>query len=140
MPLEFGLKFTADRDGFVNGVRFYKGASNNGTHVASLWSLTGDPLAHATFTAETASGWQQVLFSSPVAISAGTIYVVSYHSDGHVSLDLGYFAPPVTNPPLRAVSWENGNGVYWYGSSSVFPSASGNGANFWVDVVYTPKQ
>ena len=45
-------------------------------------------LASATFTGETASGWQTVTFSSPVAIAANTVYVVSYHTNvgqyGHV--------------------------------------------------------
>lgn len=137
-PVELGMKFTADNDGFVTGARFYKGGSNTGTHVASLWSVTGQLLAQATFTGETASGWQQVLFSSPVAISGSSVYVISYHSTGAYSYNLGYFNVPVDNPPLHALA--NGNGVYSYGaSSSVFPMTSAAGANFWVDVVYTKK-
>ena len=31
--VELGVKFRADTDGFVSGVRFYKGAGNTGTHV-----------------------------------------------------------------------------------------------------------
>ena len=44
--------------GTVTGVRFYKAAANTGTHIGSLWSATGTQLASATFTNETASGWQ----------------------------------------------------------------------------------
>ena len=36
--VELGLRFTPTVDGFVTGVRFYKGAGNTGTHVGSLWS------------------------------------------------------------------------------------------------------
>ena len=44
-PLELGVKFTSSVNGWVAGVRFYKGAGNNGTHTGSLWSATGTLLA-----------------------------------------------------------------------------------------------
>jgi Domain of unknown function (DUF4082) len=77
MEFEAGLRFTSDVNGFVTGVRFYKDASNNGSHVGSLWSANGQLLAQVTFTNETASGWQQADFSSPVAIAPHTEYVIS---------------------------------------------------------------
>ena len=135
-PLELGLLFTANRDGFVSGVRFYKGSLNVGTHVGSLWTSTGALLAQATFTNETAAGWQQVLFAAPVAIQANTVYVVSYHSNGYFSYDPGFFNVTVSNPPLFAVSGAQGNGAYQYGASSVFPTTASGGANFWVDLVF----
>ena len=80
--VELGVKFQAATTGTITGIRFYKGPQNTGTHVADLWSATGNLLATATFTNETASGWQQVNFSNPVAITAGTTYVASYHTNG----------------------------------------------------------
>jgi hypothetical protein len=135
-PLELGMKFTADVAGQITGVRFYKSASNTGTHVGSLWSSTGQLLASVTFTNETASGWQQANFSAPVSITANAAYVISYHSSGHYSFDWGYFKAPVDNPPLHAVSGSSGNGVYGYSSSSVFPTLAAPGSNYWVDVVF----
>ena len=44
--------------GQVTGIRFYKAAANTGTHVGSLWSATANCSRQATFTNETASGWQ----------------------------------------------------------------------------------
>ena len=80
------MKFTASVAGTVTGVRFYKQTWMGGyTHVGHLWSSTGTLLATATFTNETASGWQQVSFSSPVAIQANTVYIVSFSTGG------GYF-------------------------------------------------
>jgi hypothetical protein len=79
--IELGMRFRSTQDGFITGVRYYKGAGATGTHTGSLWNNAGTTrLAQATFTNETASGWQQVLFSSPVAITAGVSYVVSYFS------------------------------------------------------------
>ena len=70
-PVELGLKFRSDVAGTITGIRFYKASTNTGSHVANLWSSSGTKLATATFTGETASGWQQVNFASPVSITAG---------------------------------------------------------------------
>jgi hypothetical protein len=134
--LELGMKFTADRNGYIAGVRFYKGTSNTGAHISSLWSSTGQLLAQAMFANETASGWQEADFSSPVAIVANTVYVVSYHSSGYYSYTPGMFNLPVDNPPLHALAGSSGNGVYAYGARSTFPTTSVVGANLWVDVIF----
>ena len=109
--------------------------------MADLWTATGTLLATATFTNETASGWQQVNFSSPVAITAGTTYVASYHTNGDYSADPNYFATAQTNGPLTAPSSSSsgGNGVYAYGSSSLFPTNSFNSTSYGVDVLFKPQ-
>ena len=78
--VELGVKFRSDVAGSVTGVRFYKAAANTGTHTGSLWSASGTRLAQATFTGESATGWQTATFDTPVAITAGTTYVASYHA------------------------------------------------------------
>src|SRR5690242_15002916 len=67
-----GITFYSDVAGSVTGLRFYKGAGNGGTHVGNLWSNTGAKLAEVVVSAESASGWQQASFSSPVRITANT--------------------------------------------------------------------
>lgn len=67
-----GVVFKASVSGTVTGVSFYKAATNTGTHVGELWTTAGTLLASATFSGESASGWQSVSFSSPVTITAGT--------------------------------------------------------------------
>jgi hypothetical protein len=66
--VELGVKFQSDVAGKIAGIRFYKATANTGTHVGNLWSSAGTKLATATFSGETASGWQQVSFATPVAI------------------------------------------------------------------------
>jgi PKD repeat protein len=138
--VELGVKFRADRDGMVTGVRFYKSSTNTGTHVGSLWTSSGALLARATFSGESASGWQQVNFSKPVAIKANTVYVVSYHTNtGHYAGDNDYFANAgVDRGPLHALrnGASGGNGVYAYGSTPAFPRYSYQSSNYWVDVVF----
>ncbi|WP_231510171.1 N,N-dimethylformamidase beta subunit family domain-containing protein, partial [Streptosporangium roseum] len=75
-----GVKFKAAKAGIITGIRFYKGPQNTGTHTGSLWTSSGQLLASAPFTNETASGWQQVDFSTPVNIAANTTYIASYHT------------------------------------------------------------
>jgi Domain of unknown function (DUF4082) len=137
--VELGMKFRSDVSGYVSGVRFYKGINNTGTHVGNLWASDGTLLATATFADETASGWQEVSFATPVQINANTTYVVSYHTEvGHYAFDFGYFSTTVASPPLRALAdGEDGpNGVYQYGAGG-FPSDTYNASNYWVDVAFT---
>lgn len=140
--VELGVKFKSDVAGKITGIRFFKSSANTGTHVGNLWTSTGARLATATFNNETASGWQQVNFTTPIAIKANTIYVVSYHTNvGHYSFDSGYFTGKgMDNPPLHALaSGVSGlNGVYRYGTRSYFPNQSYQTANYWVDVVFAP--
>lgn len=139
--VEVGVKFRASQSGKVAGIRFYKGTGNTGTHIGSLWSATGTRLAQATFTGETASGWQQVLFTTPFAVTAGTTYVASYFApSGRYSVTENYFASAATtNGPLTALrnGTDGGNGLYRYASSSAFPNSSYRSSNYWVDVVFT---
>jgi len=137
-PVELGVKFRADSAGTISGIRFYKGPQNTGVHTGRLWTASGTVLATATFTNETASGWQTVSFASPVAIAANTTYVASYHTNGNYAVDANYFAAETVNGPLRAPSSAagGGNGVYAYGAPGSFPTGSYNGSNYWVDVVY----
>ena len=137
-----GVKFKTDVPGTVTGVRFYKGSGNTGAHMGSLWSGTGQLLATATFSGETASGWQQVNFSIPVVISANTVYVASYHTNvGHYSDDQNYFSRRgVDNPPLHLLQSgiSGADGVIVYGAASTFPKKGWHSSNYWVDVVFNP--
>jgi PKD repeat protein len=142
-PLNLGVKFTANQNGTILGVRFYKGSGNTGTHVGTLWTATGTRLATATFTNETASGWQEVRFATPVPITANTTYVASYFApNGHFSWTDNYFASAsFTSGPLTALqnTSTRRNGVYGYGSSSTFPSSGYYPRNYWVDVIFRPN-
>jgi hypothetical protein len=133
--VELGVRFTADVNGTISGIRFYKGPADTGTHTGSLWSTDGTRLATATFSGESAAGWQEVHFSTPVAVTANTTYVASYLApNGHYAADSDAFAGKgVDSPPLHALQ---SGGAYAYGSGG-FP-ANTSTANYWVDVVFTP--
>ena len=140
-PVELGVRFRTDVNGFVSGVRFYKGTGNTGTHTGSLWTTGGTRLATAAFGTETATGWQQVDFATPVAVTANTVYVASYFAPrGNYAADLRYFANTgVDVPPVHLLrdGTSGANGLYAYASASTFPNASYLSSNYWVDVVFS---
>jgi len=81
-----------------------------------------------------------VNFATPVAISANTTYVASYHTtSGRYSITRPYFNSQYVNTPLTALAngADGGNGVYAYGASSSFPTNSFQATNYWVDVIFS---
>jgi uncharacterized protein DUF4082 len=136
--VELGVKFQTSVSGSVTAIRFYKGPQNVGPHTGNLWGADGTLLATATFTNETANGWQQVNFSNPVTLTPGATYIASYHTNGYYSADPQSFFSTLTSGPLTApATWASGgNGVYAYGNSTSFPVSSFRGTNYWVDVVF----
>jgi hypothetical protein len=139
--VELGLKFRSDVAGSITGIRFFKRSTSTGVHIGSLWSSTGTLLARATFVAETGAGWQQVDLATPVQVTAGTVYVVSYHApNGQYAVTQNAFTSTgldsgVLHAPSSPSS--SGNGVYVYGSTITFPSNSYLATNYWVDVVFS---
>jgi hypothetical protein len=134
--IEVGMRFTPTADGVVTSVRYYKASTNTGTHTGSIWSASGTLLARATFSGESGSGWQTVSFATPVAVTAGTTYVVSYYTpSGHYSVNSDFFTADYLNGPLTAPA-TGGNGVYRYGSGGGFPTSTYRAANYWMDVVF----
>jgi hypothetical protein len=153
-PTEVGMRFRASVGGTLAGIRFYKASTNTGVHVGSLWSNSGALLAQATFTNETAAGWQQVMFATPVTLTPGVTYVASYNTPtGNYALwpdfftDLGY-----TNLTGTLTAINDGldgiNGVMLHTSVPAFPTGeqgvdpvyypTGQSTNMLVDVVFNP--
>ena len=60
---------------------------------------------------------------------------------GNYSADPNLFSSAVTNGPLTAPSSASsgGNGVYAYGSGSLFPTNSFNSTSYGVDVLFRPQ-
>lgn len=135
VAVELGLRFTPTADGTVDAVRFYKGPQNAGPHTGSLWTGSGALLAQTTFENETASGWQTAELPTPVRVSAGASYVVSYHAPtGGYSSDADGFVSPSTR---RSIDVPAAAGVYGYGDSG-FPTETWRNSNYFVDLTFTP--
>ncbi len=135
-PVELGTRFTPSRDGQVSALRFFKGTGNGGTHVGTLWSDSGAKLASVTFTGETPSGWQTAKLSTPVNVTGGTSYVVSYLApQGHYATTPHLFDAALVNGDLTGPGGTNGR--YLYGAAGGFPTYSYGSTAYFVDVVFT---
>jgi hypothetical protein len=140
-PVNLGLKFIPQASGSVVGLRFFKNVSNTGTHHGYLWTAGGTLLTSVTFTGETNYGWQQMLFSSPVTVTAGTTYIVSYHSpNGPFPRTENYFGSALTVGSLLAPSSASsgGNGIFAYGVAGLLPNNTFNDTNYWVEPLFQP--
>jgi len=139
-PLELGMKFRVSTNGVIKALRFYKGSNNDAsTYVLKLYQNSNQSLlGSVNFSNTTATGWQTVNLPTPIAVTAGTTYVVSVYSPGgnYVST-LNYFTSARTVGPLTGLAdgTDGNNGVYRYGSAG-FPTSSYQASNYWVDVVY----
>ena len=134
---DLGVRFKSVVDGSITGIRFYRAILGGGPFVVTLWSNDGVQLASATLNAVTTTGWQEVLFPAPVAITAGTLYMASYYApQGGYSFTPNAFATDFVNGPLVAVATGAPNGPN--GANAIgggFPTAGGGG-NYWVDVLF----
>jgi len=129
--VQVGTRFKASVAGKVTAIRFYKGSANTGTHTVYLWDSSGNKLAQATSTGESASGWQTVTLSTPVTLTVGSTYVASYYTTtGRYSVTSGLLASPVTNGPLSTVAT---GGAYVYGTTAPTGTSS---TWYGVDVVF----
>ena len=140
---ELGVKFRSHVDGWVTGVRYYKGAGNTGQHFGRLWDTQGNELAKADFIENQSTGWQQVNFANPVPISAETTYIATYYDpNGHFavspeyfdsySVENGFLKAPKDNDPV-----DGSNSVYAYAEG--FPTQTFVSTNYWVDVAFVPR-
>jgi hypothetical protein len=164
-PIEVGTMFRTDTSGYLTGVRFYKGADNDGLHIAHVfmragactsgspslpWSLVAG--STVTFSNEPSCGWAAAEFSSAIAISKDNCYVVSYTtSSQHYAYDAGYFlARGTIRSPLRvgvppgaptlSPQVRNLGGVYTYNPSTTPTWSTSGDGNYWVDPVFVSRR
>ncbi len=140
--LTLGTKFKSSVAGDVLGVRYYKKAGNAACTV-KLWGPTGTLLATKDNTTESASGWQEALFDTPVAISAETTYTVSYEPTVFTNNIAFYDTADYFNTArvvdvltgYAAGGVSPGNGVF--NTASGYPNTYNNGAeSYFVNPVF----
>jgi hypothetical protein len=129
---ERGVKFTVDAPTRLSALAFYKDAAETGAHVGRLWSGDGTLLATVAFGTETASGWQEQPFATPVTLAPGTTYVASVGVNSTFVQTLGGYSAPVDSGRLHAVI-DGQNGVFG-DAAGTFPTQSFLSSNYFVDV------
>jgi hypothetical protein len=134
VPYELGMKFRSARGGQINTIRYYKAASETGTHTGKIWTATGTLLASVAFSNETASGWQQQALITPLNILANTTYVVSVNANAYYVITSGQLASSIVNGDLSSVA-DGNNGVYNV-SPNNFPASSYQNSNYFRDIAF----
>lgn len=132
--IEVGTRFSPRVAGAINGVRMWKPKGGAGRRVAFLRDAQGAVLARAPMKARKARGWQRVLFTSPVTVTADERYVVSFRlSSGRRTLTRvrGMKSASDDLALLGAVSRRR--------SLSTLP-ATRQSAQVWVDALFAPRQ
>lgn len=133
--INVGIIFTVTKPGNVIAVRYYRSPSSTlATQVGSLWlTSTKANLGQVAFTGQSASGWQQQNFSSPIPILANTQYTISiYVPDGAFAYNSAN--PPITSGVLQAPT---GNGQFDTTTGALgYPTNTQSNVNYMVDVVF----
>lgn len=132
-PVTLGTRFSADTDGVLNGLKFYRSPGETGAHTGWLYSSNGSTIAQLQFPDDSATGWQYAAFDAPVSIQANTEYVAAYRSNGMYPVTPGGFAQPMQSGPLRTTS---NAGHYSYAEE--FPGSMVS-ASYLVDFSFTAQ-
>jgi hypothetical protein len=135
--LELGVKVTVDAPMTVTAIRWYKDPLETGTHQGRIWTAGGVLLAQTAFQSESASGWQEQALTNPLALQAGSVYVLSVNVNTAYSVTQHGLAAPVSSGPLHTVA-DGANGVFG-GEAGLFPSQSFLSSNYFVDAVVVPS-
>jgi len=128
---EQGVEFSSSVSGTITHIRFWKAqGEQTGGHVGKIWFASGgSPLATAQFFNEGPSGWQEAQLSTPLSISAGVRYKVTYNVYNVVAKTFDVFNGPITRAPLTA--W----GSSYSTPAGSFPT-SGSTSNLFADIKF----
>jgi Domain of unknown function (DUF4082) len=130
---QVATRFSPGYDGKFVGYRFYKAPGETGTHTARLYNYSGQLIHSATFSNETASGWQRVTFTTTVLAYAGDTYYVTVNTNVKQAKTYAYF----TNSGDITRYWGYAFGGAYGQPINAFPGTN-TGSSFFVDVYFRP--
>ncbi len=134
--VELGMRFSPSVAGTARGAQIYKLATSASRtpSSATLWNGRGEALARVSIPTTTQTGWIQANFSTPVSLTPGKYYTISYYAPrGRYAATQQFFRTPISRNGLTAPS---GAGVYTYAGNTAFPTNTYLSSNYWVDVVF----
>jgi Domain of unknown function (DUF4082) len=130
----FGMRFQIMTNGRITKLRLHNpGGSMNGySRLMHLWSDAGVLLAQASTTNETGPGWVEATLTTPVAVTAGTFYRVSYN------MPLTTYFSYTIGAPVSVSSHFTTLAPYVADTLSTFPSSLTATDDRYADVVFEP--
>lgn len=140
-----GTVFKSDVDGSIYGIRMYVGNVPTSAPDGALYTVDGEfvgtLLWHTPFGVLTPNAWNEVLFGTPVSITAETLYVAAAGPLDKYVATTGFFDfDPVINGHLMAPHisvW--GNGRFNFGGGLAYPANSYRSSCYFIDVLFSPN-
>jgi hypothetical protein len=138
---ELGTRFTAQVDGEILGIRYWRAASetlqggeSNADNVGRIWSAEGTQLASVNFNFQwPRSGWHYAMLATPLAIQSGQTYTVSVPVNSHYAISPNTLSSPVVNGSLSVLV---DGGVF--GARGTYPTNVWNSSSYFRDVLFKP--
>ncbi|WP_367128001.1 DUF4082 domain-containing protein [Saccharothrix sp. HUAS TT1] len=132
LPVELGARVRVDRPGRLTGVHLKRGAYQ-GPITVRVWG-PGGALLHQQEEATVTQPFLPITFTTPVPVSTGAEYVVSYYTPegGYVAAEDFHIGTVIRAPfviPRDA-------GVYRYGEGGGFPTESWNASSYSIHPVF----
>jgi hypothetical protein len=127
---EEATQFSSSVNGRITAIRFYRAEGESGTHVGRIWTDTGTLLAQVIFNETSCGGWQEQVLPTPVQITAGVRYRVSYNINSYLGKTFGGLNTPITSGPLTAHTG------FYSTPAGTFPNTN-SGSNFFADVLFS---
>lgn len=155
--ITFGLSFMVAVAGTITHVRFFSTTTVSGTYTAGVWEVTADDnpgpgagtlLGSDVLVGSPATGaWVDIPLDPVVAVVPGTLYRAAVHSSaGRYVNSPAVFGSDIVNGDLTAPA--NGSdpvllgslaqGVFAINAALTYPATTGNGTNYFADVVFIP--
>lgn len=146
---EFGTKIVAQETGYITALRFYKSIyTPDTTHDGNIWDANGNNLASVTFTNESGYGWQEASLVTPLHVTRGQVYVISYGmATGDYQALAGGFTSALTSPGIVAypsgdsrnttVSTGTVNSVFSHTAGTYPNLVGGTNAYYYIDAVFS---
>jgi hypothetical protein len=133
-----GMRFQVAVPGRIVAIRFLRPREETGGHVGRVWTGDGVELGRATFTDESAAGWQEAPLAAPVPVVPGAIYTVGVNVNAVAAFtEGGFFRRSFGSGAVRSAT--DANGVISYGPLGPFPRYGNYEAHdYHRDVVFEP--
>lgn len=108
---ELGVSFWVTRDMKITGARIYKHPEAAGSIPVTLWNDAGATMAATTVTwTADAGGWREILFTTPVPVTTGREYRLSYYAANkkYASTPWAFNAQDHVEPPFLVKAFTAG--------------------------------
>jgi len=141
---ELGAELLTNQNATISGIRVWAGASPGVfvTRKGHIWKNDGTLLATANMTDTLSAGWTTFNLNSPLPVTPGLKFVVTFETGGNYGVENHAFDNSVNSTDgvftfLSAATGEHGNGAFTQTPGTLPDHASPQNTFYGVDIVYT---